>query len=215
MFSLFVFNSIDRHKNNRQYGYFFSSGKFLGQNPPTVEELKEKLEPGNDRYIQILCYYSRNIKGSNNYWRSKTHKLEGWIQHHDLRRQGPPTFFITFSCAESWWPDLRQNLAQLECRAGNELAAQLLESNNFKATQRAPKKYPLFVKNFFMERSQSFMGTILKDKLGIEHYWGRAEFAQGRGQIHLHILGIAKDMAYLLERYLQGTNNGRQGSGCR
>ena len=40
MFSLFVFNSIERHENNRQGSYFFDSGKFLGQNPPTIEELK-------------------------------------------------------------------------------------------------------------------------------------------------------------------------------
>jgi hypothetical protein len=40
MFSLFVFNSIECHENNRQGSYFFSSGKFLGQNPPTIEQLK-------------------------------------------------------------------------------------------------------------------------------------------------------------------------------
>ena len=45
------------------------------------------------------------------------------------------------------------------------------------------------------------MGTVLKDALGIEHYWGRVEFAPGRGQIHLHMLGIAKDMAYLKDFY--------------
>ena len=45
------------------------------------------------------------------------------------------------------------------------------------------------------------MGTVLKDVLGIEHYWGRVEFAPGRGQIHLHMLGIAKDMAYLKDFY--------------
>ena len=41
MVSLFVFNSIERHKNNRQGSYFFTSGKSLGQNPPTIKELKE------------------------------------------------------------------------------------------------------------------------------------------------------------------------------
>ena len=45
------------------------------------------------------------------------------------------------------------------------------------------------------------MGTVLKDALGIEHYWGRVEFAPRRGQIHLHMLGIAKDMAYLKDFY--------------
>ena len=105
MFSLFVFNSIERHVNNEQGSFFFNSEKFLGRNPPTIEELKESLKNGDDRYIQILRYYSRNIKGSDNYWRSKTQELESWIQHHISRGRGPPTFFITFSCAENWWPD--------------------------------------------------------------------------------------------------------------
>ena len=69
MFSLFVFNSIERHENNRQGSYFFTIGKFLDQNPPTIEQLKEKLGNGNDCYIQMLRYYARNM----------------------------PTFFITFS----------------------------------------------------------------------------------------------------------------------
>ena len=38
-----------------------------------------------------------------------------------------------------------------------------------------------------------------KDILGNKYYWGRVEFAVGRGQIHLHILGIAKNKAYLNE----------------
>ena len=161
----------------------------------------------------MFRYYSRNIKGSNNYWRAKTQELESWIQHHISRGRGPPTFFITFSCAENWWPDLRYNLAQLKCHAGNEGAAQLLENDNFKAMQKASKKYPLFVNNFFMKRARSFMNTVLKDALGIEHYWGRVEFAPVRGQIHLHMLGIAKDKAYLNDFYKAKT--GRQGYSCR
>jgi hypothetical protein len=33
--------------------------------------------------------------------------------------------------------------------------------------------------------------------IDLEHYWGRVEFAPGRGQIHLHILAIMRDKAYL------------------
>ena len=131
MFSLFVFNSIERHENNRQGSYFFTSGKFLGQNPPTLEELKEQLNAGDDRYIQMLRYYARNIKGSDNYWRAKTQELERWIQHDISRGRGPPTFFITLSCAENLWPDLRRNLAQLERHANNDVAAQHIENNDF------------------------------------------------------------------------------------
>ena len=82
MFSLFVFNTIEHHENNSAGSYFFTSGKYLGQNPPTIKELQDRLAAGDDRYIQVLRYYSRNIKGSENYWRPKTQKLESWIQHH-------------------------------------------------------------------------------------------------------------------------------------
>ena len=74
-------------------------------------------------------------------------------------------------------------------------------TNDFKAMQKASKKYPLFVNDFFMKRARSFMSTVLKDALDIDHYWGRVEFAPGRGQIHLHMLGIAKDEAYLNDFY--------------
>ena len=42
----FVFNSIEHHENNRQGSYFFNSQKNLGQNPPTIKELKEKIRIG-------------------------------------------------------------------------------------------------------------------------------------------------------------------------
>ncbi len=45
------------------------------------------------------------------------------------------------------------------------------------------------------------MSTVVKTALGIEHYWGRVEFAPGRGAIYLHIVAIAKDMAYLQDFY--------------
>ena len=63
--------------------------------------------------------------------------------------------------------------------------------------KRAARKYPLSVNGLFMKRARSFMNNVLKEALDIEHYWGRVEFAPGRGQIHLHMLGIAKDRAYL------------------
>ena len=68
MFSLFVFNSVERHVNNSQGQYFFKSDKFIGENPPTIDQLKRQLAEGDDRYIQMLRYYSRGIKGSDNYW---------------------------------------------------------------------------------------------------------------------------------------------------
>ena len=45
------------------------------------------------------------------------------------------------------------------------------------------------------------MKNVFRKSLSIKHYWGRVEFAPGRGQIHLHMLGIVKNKAYLKDFY--------------
>jgi hypothetical protein len=62
----------------------------------------------------MLRHFSRKIKVSDNYWRSRTKDLYHWITQHVARGHGPPTFFITLSCAENWWIDLICLLAQME-----------------------------------------------------------------------------------------------------
>ena len=57
-----------------------------------------------------------------------------------------------------------------------------------------------------MKQAKSFMATVVKEAIGIDHYWGRVEFAPGRGAIHLHIIGIAIDKAYLLAFYQASTS---------
>jgi hypothetical protein len=59
----------------------------------------------------MLRSFFRNIKGSDNFWRSRTEDLQHWITHHVARGDGPSTFFITLSCAKNWWIDLKRLLA--------------------------------------------------------------------------------------------------------
>ncbi len=56
----------------------------------------------------------------------------------------------------------------------------------------AARKYPLFVNDFFMKRINLFMKTVMKNALQTEHYWGRVEFAPGRGAIHLRVVAMEK-----------------------
>jgi hypothetical protein len=69
----------------------------------------------------------------------------------------------------------------------------------------AARNYPLFVNNFFMKHVNLFMKTVLKNALQIKHYWGCVEFAPGRGAIHLHVMAIAKNRAYLQDFVLAST----------
>eukprot|EP00984_Skeletonema_dohrnii_P009260 scaffold3532_cov117-Skeletonema_dohrnii-CCMP3373.AAC.1 len=204
MFSLYVFNFLQRHTNNSQGDFFYKDKNFLGAyggNPPTVEDLQQQLREGNMSYINKLRYLAKGIRGSDSFWRGKTEELEAWIDFHISRGNGPPTHFVTLSCAENWWPDLRRLLIQLEIEGGNVSQARLLEENNFAAMCKSAKKHNLYVNDFFMKRSKVFLDTVVKNAMGIEHYWARVEFAPGRGQIHLHLLGIGKDKSYLYDFY--------------
>ena len=131
---------------------------------------------------------------------------ENWITHHVARGYGVPTYFITLSCAENWWPDLKRLLTQLAEKAKNYNQAASIQNGCRIDSANAARRYSLYVNMFFMKRAKSFMGTVVKKALGIVYYWGRVEFAPGRGAIHLHIIGIARDKAYLRDFYHASTN---------
>lgn len=192
---------LQRHINNTQGNYFYNSEHFLGKNPPTVEQLQAQMRRGDFTYLGKLRYLAKGIRGSDSFWRGKTSELESWIDHHIGAGHGPPTHFITLSCAENWWPDLRRLMADLERQAGNYDHAKKLLDNDFKAMCASAKRYNLFVNDFFMKRAKVFLDTVAKNALGINHYWARVEFAPGRGQIHLHLLGIGKNKSYLYDFY--------------
>jgi hypothetical protein len=119
----------------------------------------------------MLRCFAQNIKGSNNYWHSHTIDLEQWINHHVSRGHGPPTFFITLSCEENWWPNLQHLLYQLEKLGGNAKKAKAIKNRGRKEISNAARKYPLFLNDFFMKRVNLFMKTVMKNALQIEHYW--------------------------------------------
>ncbi len=106
MVGLFLYNMIRRHASNREGNFFLDLDRFIGRNPPTVQELQRQLELKNTRYINMLRYFARNSKGSDNYWCTCTDDLEQWINHHVGKGHGPPTLFIIYSCSKNWWPDL-------------------------------------------------------------------------------------------------------------
>ncbi len=106
-------------------------------------------------------------------------------------------FFIKLSFAENWWIDLKRLLVQLEDTAQNYSWAEAIRDGSMIAMSNASWRHPLFVNEYFMRTAKSFMSTVINTALGIEHYSSHVKFAPGRGAIHLHIVAIAKDMAYL------------------
>ncbi len=89
LFGLSLYNTIQRHTNNKEGNFFFNSDRFIGENSPTVQELKKQLRNKDTKYINMLRHFSRNIKGGDNFWRSKTEDLKHWITHHVARGHYP------------------------------------------------------------------------------------------------------------------------------
>ncbi len=92
---------------------------------------------------------------------------------------------------------MKRLLAQLEDTAQNYSRAEAIRDGSMIAMSNASQRPPLFVNKYFIKRAKSFMATVIKTALRIEHYWGRVEVAPGHGAIHIYIVAIAKDMAYL------------------
>jgi hypothetical protein len=79
---LSLYNTIQHHTNNREGIFFFNSDQFIGTNPPTFQELKKQLKNKDTRYINMLRHFSRNVRGGDNFWRSRIKDLKHWITHH-------------------------------------------------------------------------------------------------------------------------------------
>ena len=106
MFTLYVFNTIQHHENNKSGAFFYSDKNWYGKNSPTVEELKSKIRNGDFTFISKLRYYSQSIRGSDTFWRNKTNKLREFIDYYVSNKHGLPTHFFILTCAKNWWLDL-------------------------------------------------------------------------------------------------------------
>ena len=158
--------------------------------PETLEELQHNIKQGNTNFVNSLTYYSRRIKGSSPYWKLKRGEAYAWVNHHAQKGHGAPSFFITLSCAEYYWPDIvallknRMELAgddTTECYVGSKKLVQIAND------------YSIVIQEYFQDRVKIWLETVGKEIFGIKHYWCRYEFAPGRGQIHAHMLAITED----------------------
>ena len=185
IFVFFAMNYIVRHRNSNSGRFFID--KFQRNVPDTLEDLQESIRNGDTSFVNGITYWNQRIKGSSPYWHNKRAELYTWINQHMELGHGPPTFFITLSCAEYFWPDIidllrdRLQLAGLDasnCYVGSPHLVQLVND------------YTLVIQEYFQQRTVAWLESVGKEILDIKYYWVRYEFAPGRGQIHAHLLAI-------------------------
>jgi hypothetical protein len=185
IFCFFAMNYIIRHRNSSSGKFFIE--KFQRNVPDTLDELKEEIRNGNTSFVNHLTYYNKRIKGSSPYWFQKRAELYAWINQHIELGNGAPTFFITLSCAEYFWPDVidllrdRFEVAGIDdddCYIGSPKLVQMVND------------YSIVIQEYFQQRTIAWLETVGMELFDIKHYWIRYEFAPGRGQIHAHLLAI-------------------------
>lgn len=173
---------------------------FFKEGPKTLAQLQEEIAHGNTQWLERLCYYSQRVTGSAGYWRAKRAEVYTWINSHIEAGHGPPNFFITLSCAEYMWPDIKRLIMDRFTIAGEELS--VLDTSFVQVVN----DYTLIVQEYFHERIKIWLSTIGKKIYHIKHYWLRYEFAPSRGQIHAHILAIHENPS-IMETYYDNRSN--------
>jgi hypothetical protein len=108
MWSFFALNFMTRRRNQTQGRFFVDN--FYKDSPETLDELKTRIREGDTSYIDRISYFSNKVRGSAAFWRAKRAELYSWINYHVNEGHGAPTYFITLSCAEYHWPDIRRLL---------------------------------------------------------------------------------------------------------
>ena len=114
--------------------------------------MKFEISQKNFSFINKLQYFSGSLKGTDSYWRRKKEELNSWMTYHLEQKHGPPTLFITLSCAELWWPDLQRLLSDRLLKAGKEKYNRLSEevlNGNHGSRMKAINLHTGLVQEFF------------------------------------------------------------------
>jgi hypothetical protein len=181
----YALNFVQRRQNMKQGNYFVKS--FLGSGcPNSLDELKKVIEKGDTSWIDKICYFGNVVKGSTAYWRQRRDEIHSWIQYHVLKGNGAPSMFLTLSCAEHYWPDVKRLLDERSSFEDN--------GENDTAMSTRINEYTLVIQEYFQQRVRNWLDTVGKVVFKIRHHWLRFEFAPGRGQIHAHCLLITDNM---------------------
>ena len=162
-FCFHVLNFIQRH-NNQQLGQIFSK-KFYTDKPPTVQDIKAQIDNNDFTFVNKLQNFaSTKIRACDGWWRYRKYELDDWISYHLKKGHGPPTLFLTFSCAEWWWSDLKKFLVQRCTGTLDEHLATQLQSLSFEEAKTIRGKlldrYCVSVQQFFQHKMDNWLETV-------------------------------------------------------
>jgi hypothetical protein len=201
-FCFYALNYKQRHQNSASGAFFIND---YISNQCSLDELKERIIEHNDtQFIQKLIHFSSKIRGSSAFWRAERLKVFSWVNRLIELQKGPPTLFITLSCAEHYWKDVKR---LLEDRLSYTPEQERPDLSTKAAVMKAIKEFSIVVQEFFITKVKHWIQNFGKKVFGIEHYYVRFEFAEGRGEIHAHIIAVADNVSVFDRVHKCGDDN--------
>ncbi len=158
LFGFFALNFSTRRRNQSQGSFFVRNAS--NDCPHSIDEMKEKIENNDTKFIDKIHYSSNTIVGSNSYWNFKREELEAWISHHLEQNHGPPLFFMTLSCAEYYWPDI---ICLLEDRM--EIMEKVFPEKTTANIIPIVNDLSIVVQEYFQIRVETFLKIVGKKSL--------------------------------------------------
>ena len=141
----------------------------------TVADLINKIENNDSELEGNLSTILRSVRGTKQYWLARRNEVTCMI-----REFGPPTLFLTFSCAEYDSADITEYL---------KLVNGLSPNSNPNIAQLCTED-PVSVSRQFSSKFHAFFNTVIikGEILGkVSDYYCKKEY-QARGAPHYHVL---------------------------
>ena len=91
-FELIVHNII-MCKRTLEQSTFIAKQK-LGENPMTLQEIKQRLQDGDTSIGQKILYFGANLRGTSQYWPQRQKELRSLIQYQINDGNGLPSYLL-------------------------------------------------------------------------------------------------------------------------
>lgn len=173
---------IDNRFMRRKYLFYALSAFEKERVKSNISVFGKRIRKGNGvDLIDNLHLHMQNLRGTGAYWFQDLQELLAM-----MKQLGYPTFFLTFSCNDLNWLDMRKALLNADGRPDADQGSLSKEE-----VRQLVERHPITVARQFMVRIQALL-RLLKNDDNVHggkliDYWYRIEI-QNRGSPYLHMV---------------------------
>ena len=182
-----LYNRDSRFRKDSQYVFYLLHEKEMREiatgvcnllkrtksRPMSVDQLLSKVQSSDEHLESNLSTILQQVRGTKQYWFMKQSDLKCMI-----REYGPPTLFLTFSCAEYDCVDIARYLRKVNNVPEDYPIGKLCTEDPISVSRKFSQKFHAFFQSVLIK------GAILGQ---VSHFYWKKEY-QNRGAPHYHAL---------------------------